>query len=112
MDVKVLMSFKQKISPAKVVQVYISKLNTELIDRLRQLKSPSSETVGRCRKVSGCHTKEYACLMDEKVQSLYFLNPIISSETVQHRLCRIWSGTPKTDFVFTRLKCELREKMK
>ena len=36
-----LISIRQKISTAKVVQVYNSKLNTEMIDNLRQLKSPS-----------------------------------------------------------------------
>ena len=40
----------------------------QMIDRLRQLKSPSTETAGRYRKISGCHTKGYACLMDEKVE--------------------------------------------
>ena len=42
-----LISFKQKISVAKVVQLYISKLNTEMIDRLRQLYFPCTETAGR-----------------------------------------------------------------
>ena len=41
-----LISFKQKNYAAKVVQVYISKLNTEMIDRMRQLRSPSTETAG------------------------------------------------------------------
>ena len=41
-----LISFKQKTSVAKVVQVYISKLNTEMIDRLRQLYFPGTETAG------------------------------------------------------------------
>ena len=45
-----LISFKQKTSVAKVVQVYISKLNTEMIDSLRQLYFPSTETAGRYRK--------------------------------------------------------------
>ena len=52
-----LISFKQKISAAKVVQVYISKLNTEMIDTLRQLESPNSDTAVQHRKISGCHTK-------------------------------------------------------
>ena len=61
-----LISFKQKTYAAKVVQVFISKLNTEMIDRLRQLQGPSIETAGRYRKITGCHTKGYACLMGEK----------------------------------------------
>ena len=61
-----LISFKQKTSVAKVVQVYISKLNTEMIDRFRQLKRPCTETAGRHRNISGCHTKGYTCLMGEK----------------------------------------------
>ena len=65
-EVSILISFKQKTSVAKVVQVYISKLNTEMIDRLRQLYFPSTETAGRYRKISGCHTKGYACLMGEE----------------------------------------------
>ena len=55
-----------KTSVAKEVQGYISKLNAEKIDRLRQLNFPSTETAGRNRKISGCHTKGYACLMREK----------------------------------------------
>ena len=42
-----LISVKQKVSAAKVVHVYISKLNTEMIDILRELKSPSAETAGQ-----------------------------------------------------------------
>ena len=38
MEGKLLISFKQKPSAAKVVQLYIAKLNTEMIDNLRQLK--------------------------------------------------------------------------
>ena len=45
-EVNMLICFKQKVTAAKVVQVYISKLNTEIIDILRQLKSPSTETAG------------------------------------------------------------------
>ena len=67
MEVSMLISFKQKTSVAKVVRVYISKLNTERIDRLRKLYFPSTETAGRYRKISGCHTMGYACLMGEKV---------------------------------------------
>ena len=66
MEVSMLISFKLKTSIAKVVQVYITKLNAEMIDRLRQLYFPSTETAGRYRKISGCHTKRYACLMGEK----------------------------------------------
>ena len=42
-----LISFKQKASAAKVVQVYISKVNTEMNDNLRQLYFPNTETAGR-----------------------------------------------------------------
>ena len=52
--VNMLISLKQKTSALKEVKVYISKLNTEMIDRLRQLQSPSTETAGRIRKISGC----------------------------------------------------------
>ena len=61
----VRISFKQK-TVAKVVQVYISKLNTEMIDRLRQVYFPSTEIAGRYRKISGRHTKGHACLIGEK----------------------------------------------
>ena len=39
-------------------------------DRLRQLKRPrpNTETAGRYNKISGCHTKGYACLMSEKMR--------------------------------------------
>ena len=50
---------------SKVVQVYISILNKEMIDSLRQLNSPSTETARQNRKISGCHTKRFACLMGE-----------------------------------------------
>ena len=63
-----LISFKQKTSVAKVVLVYISKLNTEMIGILRQHNFPTKETISRDRKISGCYTKGYACLMDEKAQ--------------------------------------------
>ena len=65
MEGNLLISFKQRTSAAKVVQVYLSKLNTEMIDRLRQLKRPSTETEGRRIRISGCHTKWHACLMGE-----------------------------------------------
>ena len=53
MEVNMLISFKQRTSAAKVVQEYISKLNTEMIDRFRHIKkSPSTETTGRYRKFS------------------------------------------------------------
>ena len=45
-----LIPFKQKTSVVNVVQVYISKLNTEMIDILRQFYFPSTETAGRYRK--------------------------------------------------------------
>ena len=61
-----LISFKSKTSVAKVVQVNIAKLNTEMIDILRQLYFPITEKLCRYRKISGCHTQGYACLMDEK----------------------------------------------
>ena len=61
-----LISFKQKASAAKVVQVYISKPNTVMIE-IKTAKCPSTETTGRNRKISGCHTKGYACLMGEKI---------------------------------------------
>ena len=37
-----------------------------MIDRLRQLYYPSTETAGPYRKIPGCHTKGYACLVGEK----------------------------------------------
>ena len=61
-----LISFKQKTSAAKVVQVYISKLNTEMIDKLRQLNNPNTEAATRYRNISDCHTNGYACLVGEK----------------------------------------------
>ena len=42
MEVSIIISFKQQTSDLKVVQVIISKLNREMIDRLRQLKCPST----------------------------------------------------------------------
>ena len=66
MEVNMLISFKQKTSAAKVVQVYISKLNTEMIVRLRQLNNPNTEAATRYRKISDCPTKGYACLVGEK----------------------------------------------
>ena len=60
-------NFFQTITSAeKVVQVYISKRNTEMIDRLRQLSNPRMETA----KISDCQTKGYACLMGELFCSL------------------------------------------
>ena len=47
MEVSMLISFKQKTSVAKVVKIYISKLNTEMVDRLRQLYFPSTDTAGQ-----------------------------------------------------------------
>ena len=55
-----LISFKQKNSAAKVVPMYISKVGKEMIDLLRQFKFSN-----RYRKISGYHTKGYACLMGE-----------------------------------------------
>ena len=63
-----LISFKQKTSVAKVVQVYIFRLKTEMSDRLRQLYFRSTETADRYRKISGCHTKGHACLIGEKAE--------------------------------------------
>ena len=60
MEVSMLFSFKQKTSVAKVVLVYISKLNTEMIDILRQHYFPRKEITSRDRKISGCYTKGYA----------------------------------------------------
>ena len=66
-----LISFKKKTSVAKVVQVYISKLNAEMIDRLiKPYFFPSTERAVRYRKISGCHTKGYACLMGENLTSI------------------------------------------
>ena len=53
MEVNMLISVKLEISAAKGVQVYIFQLNTEMIDRLRQIKSSSTEVEGRYRKISG-----------------------------------------------------------
>ena len=110
MEVSMLISFKQNTSVAKVVQVYISKLNVEMIDILRKLYFPSAETAGRYRKISGCHIKGCACLMDEKIRSLYILN--LKFQASSHRLCLVvesglcwtWSKIPKTSFLMTRLK--------
>ena len=64
MEVNMLVPFTQK-TPAAKVHVYISKLNTEMIDRLRHLVlRQQAETV----KISGCHTKGYACLMGEYIR--------------------------------------------
>ena len=66
MEVSMLiLSFKHKNSAAKVVPMYISKVIKEMIDILRQLKFSSLETTNRYRKLSGYHTKGYACLMGE-----------------------------------------------
>ena len=46
MEVSMLISFKQKTSVAKEVQMYILKLNTEMIDIFRQLYFSSTETTG------------------------------------------------------------------
>ena len=42
-----------------------------LIDILRQHNFPRSETTSRDRKISGCYTEGYACLMGEKLKSLH-----------------------------------------
>ena len=73
-----LSSFKQKTPATKVVQLYISKLNSEMIDILRKLKSPSTEVASRYRKISGCHTKGYACLMGEKGNTAHFTSILAS----------------------------------
>ena len=44
-------SFKQKSLVAKVVKMYISKLNKKIIHRLRQLYFPSTETADRYRNL-------------------------------------------------------------
>ena len=68
MEVSMLIYFKKKSSTEKSVPVYIFSLNTEMIDRLRQLYFPSTaETAGKYRKISDCHRKGYACLMGEKL---------------------------------------------
>ena len=51
MEVSMLISFKQKTSVANVVQVYIFTLNIEMIDKLRQLYFPSTETAGRYKNI-------------------------------------------------------------
>ena len=37
-----------------------------MIDILRQPYFPRNEIIGRDRKISGCYTKGYSCLMGEK----------------------------------------------
>ena len=45
-----------------------------MIDILRQLNTPRTGITGRDGKQkSGCHTKEYSCLMDEKKKIETFL---------------------------------------
>ena len=50
MALNILISFKQKLSAAKEVQLYISELNTEIIDGLKQHKYTSTETADQYRK--------------------------------------------------------------
>ena len=66
-EVNMLLSFKQKTSAAKVVEVYISKLNTEMIEIETAINVLVLRQQGRNRKISSCHTKGYACLMGEKI---------------------------------------------
>ena len=65
MEANMFISFKQKTLVAKVVKMHISKLNTEIINRLRQLYFPSNETADQYREILGCHSQGYACLMGE-----------------------------------------------
>ena len=69
-----LISFKQNTFAKKVVPMYISKLSKEMIDILRQLYFPRIETTSRYRKISGGHTKGYACLMCEN----FLYRPVVS----------------------------------
>ena len=48
-----------------------------MIDILRQHYFPRSETTSRDRKISGCHTKGYACLMGEKIYAIYSLHIVL-----------------------------------
>ena len=89
-----LISFRYKICAAKVVQVYISKLNTEMIGRLRQLNSPSTETAGRYRKSSDCHTNGYACLIGEKNQYQPLLMLSTSHQPVSFRAVVVMEREP------------------
>ena len=63
-----LISFKKKASAAKLLQVYISKLNTEMIDRLRYLKDPSTET-----EKSQAATQRDMFLMSDNIYVLCFV---------------------------------------
>ena len=42
-----------------------------IMDILRQHHFPRSDTTSRDRKISGCHTKGYACLVGEKRRSTH-----------------------------------------
>ena len=46
-----------------------------MIDSLRQHYFPGGETTNRDRKILGCHTKGYACLMGETSLSLIMYAP-------------------------------------
>ena len=70
-----------------------------MIYSLRQHSFRRSETTSRDRKIPGCHTKGYACLMGEKIVSIIDAG----------QLCASCSDIGKPDDCHSHLRCDADE---
>ena len=80
--------------------------NAEMIDRSRSLINHCAESAGRYRKISGCHTKGHACLMDENIR-IYYIQSNKIQENIDEIYCIFYIFTSENInfYIFTPLEC-------